>query len=109
MAKINTQYPLGAHYLPLPNIEDKELLQFLTEEKLQDANGILNLMKPNSLLLLMNVFFTKTTGKKKSQTRKFSRRRPRTLRFFKLMDDFRIKKDANGTFWLMIPISQSAS
>ena len=26
-----SKYPLGAHYLPLPNFQDKELLQFLEE------------------------------------------------------------------------------
>ena len=29
-----SKYPLGAHYLPLPNFQDKELLQFLEEEKI---------------------------------------------------------------------------
>lgn len=29
-----SKYPLGAHYLPLPNFKDKELLQFLEEEKI---------------------------------------------------------------------------
>lgn len=28
-----SKYPLGAHYLPLPNFQDKELLRFLEEEK----------------------------------------------------------------------------
>ena len=30
-----SKYPLGAHYLPLPNLEDKALLQFLEEEKIK--------------------------------------------------------------------------
>jgi len=29
-----SKFPLGAHYLPLPNIEDKTLLEFLEEEKI---------------------------------------------------------------------------
>jgi hypothetical protein len=29
-----SKYPLGAHYLPLPNFHDKELLNFLEEEKI---------------------------------------------------------------------------
>lgn len=29
-----SKYPLGAHYLPLPNLHDKELLNFLEEEKI---------------------------------------------------------------------------
>ena len=29
-----SKYPLGAHYLPIPNKEDKELLQFLEEENI---------------------------------------------------------------------------
>ncbi len=29
-----SKYPLGAHYLPLPNFQDKELLNFLEEEKI---------------------------------------------------------------------------
>ncbi|MDQ1163818.1 NAD(P)/FAD-dependent oxidoreductase [Flavobacterium sp. SORGH_AS_0622] len=29
-----SKYPLGAHYLPLPNFQDKELLGFLEEEKI---------------------------------------------------------------------------
>lgn len=29
-----SKYPLGAHYLPLPNFQDKELLRFLEEEKI---------------------------------------------------------------------------
>lgn len=40
--KLST-YPLGAHYLPLPNLDDKELISFLTDKKIiigTDDNGI---------------------------------------------------------------------
>lgn len=38
-----TAYPLGAHYLPLPNLHDTELINFLYEEKIIlgfDAQGL---------------------------------------------------------------------
>jgi hypothetical protein len=40
-----TSYPWGAHYLPLPNLDNKELLSFLEDSKViidYDVNGIPN-------------------------------------------------------------------
>lgn len=109
-----SKYPLGAHYLPLPNIEDKELLQFLSEEKIilgYDANGFPEFdetqltFAPDERIFYKNNWQEGVVPKQGNSVVEDQE----LLRFFKLMDDFRIKKDANGTFWFMIPLSQSAT
>jgi heterodisulfide reductase subunit A-like polyferredoxin len=56
---------LGAHYLPLPNLGQR-ITAISNRRKLfwVMTNGYPDLMKPNSPLLLMNVFFTKTIARR---------------------------------------------
>ncbi|AWG20866.1 twin-arginine translocation pathway signal protein [Flavobacterium faecale] len=109
-----SKYPLGAHYLPLPNLEDKELLQFLTEEKIilgYDANGLPQFdetqltFAPDERLFYKNIWQEGLVPKQGNSVVEDEE----LNRFFKLMADFRIKKDPDGKFWFMIPLSQSAT
>lgn len=109
-----SKYPLGAHYLPLPNLEDKELLQFLTEEKIilgYDANGYPEFdetqltFAPDERIFYKNNWqegLVPKQGNSALEDQELSQ-------FFKLMADFRTKKDLDGKFWFMIPLSQSAT
>ncbi|MCB6231254.1 NAD(P)-binding protein [Flavobacterium psychrophilum] len=108
-----SKYPLGAHYLPLPNMDDKVLLQFLEEEKIildYDANGFPNFdetqlaFAPEERLFYKNSWqegLVPKTGNSTQEDQEF-------IRFFKLMDDFRTKKDASEKFWFTIPLSESS-
>ncbi|MGA9636889.1 NAD(P)-binding protein [Flavobacterium sp.] len=109
-----SKYPLGAHYLPLPNLTDKALLQFLEEEKIilnYDANGFPNFdetqlaFAPEERLFYKNSWqegLVPKTGNSVQEDQEF-------VRFFKLMDDFRAKKDSTGKFWFSIPLAESST
>ncbi|WP_255308119.1 NAD(P)/FAD-dependent oxidoreductase [Flavobacterium crassostreae] len=109
-----SKYPLGAHYLPLPNVEDTQLMQFLEEEKIilgYDLNGLPEFDETQLTFAPQERLFYKNNwqegvvpkqGNSDQEERELSR-------FFKLMDTFRSKKDSNGKFWFMIPQSQSAT
>lgn len=109
-----SKYPLGAHYLPLPNLEDKELLQFLTEEKIilgYDTNGLSQFdetqltFAPDERLFYKNNWQEGLVPKQGNSVLEDEE----LNRFFKVMADFRTKKDPDGKFWFMIPLSQSAT
>lgn len=109
-----SKYPLGAHYLPLPNLADKALLQFLEEEKIildYDANGFpvfdetQMAFAPEERLFYKNSWqegLVPKTGNSTKEDQEFNR-------FFKIMDDFRNKKDASGKFWFTIPLSETST
>ncbi|WP_235921952.1 NAD(P)-binding protein [Flavobacterium phycosphaerae] len=62
-----SKYPLGAHYLPLPNFEDKELLYFLEETKIilgYDNKGFPVFDEEQLTIARMNDCFIKIIGKK---------------------------------------------
>jgi hypothetical protein len=86
-----SKYPLGAHYLPLPNLADKTLMQFLEEEKIildYDANGFPKFdetqlaFAPEERLFYKNSWqegLVPKTGNSTQEDQEF-------IRFFKLMD-----------------------
>ncbi|ULT26378.1 NAD(P)/FAD-dependent oxidoreductase [Sphingobacterium sp. E70] len=62
-----SRYPLGAHYLPIPNASNKELLRFLEESKIIVGwtEGVFHyLMRNNCPLLRRNDFSSITSGRK---------------------------------------------
>jgi len=108
-----SKYPLGAHYLPLPNLEDKVLLQFLEEEKIilgYDSKGFPKFdetqltFAPDERLFYKNNWQEGVVPKEGNTTHEDEE----LVRFFKLMDDFRAKKDELGKYWFMIPLSESS-
>ena len=107
-----SKYPLGAHYLPLPNIHDKELIQFLQESKI--ITGFKNdfpvfdeeeiTFMPQERLFIKNTWqesLVPKFGISKTSEKEFSR-------FFELMTDFRTKKGNDEKFIFDIPISNSS-
>jgi NAD(P)-binding Rossmann-like domain len=109
-----SKYPLGAHYLPLPNFGDKLLLQFLEEEKIilgYDAKGYpifdelqLTFM-PEERLFYKNTWqegLVPKYGNTAIENEEFQR-------FFTIMDHNRLAKGADGKFLFDIPMSRSSS
>lgn len=108
-----SKYPLGAHYLPLPNLEDKALLEFLEEEKIilgYDSKGFPKFdetqltIAPDERLFYKNNWQEGVVPKAGNTTEEDQE----LVRFFKLMDDFRTKKDEKGKYWFMIPLAESS-
>lgn len=107
-----SKYPLGAHYLPLPNIHDKELIQFLEESKIITGfkqnfpvfdEEQLTFM-PQERLFIKNTWqesLVPKYGISKISEKEFSR-------FFELMTNFRTKKGNDEKFIFDIPISNSS-
>ncbi|WP_282787015.1 NAD(P)/FAD-dependent oxidoreductase [Flavobacterium croceum] len=108
-----SKYPLGAHYLPLPNLEDKELLKFLEEENIilgYDEKGFPNFdelqltFAPDERLFYKNNWQEGIVPREGNSTAE----NIELNRFFKMMEDFRSKKDATGLYWFMIPMQLSS-
>lgn len=108
-----SKYPLGAHYLPLPNLEDKALLEFLEEEKIilgYDSKGLPKFdetqltFAPDERLFYKNKWQEGVVPKTGNTTLEDNE----LDRFFKIMDDFRSQKDELGKYWFMIPLSESS-
>lgn len=109
-----SKYPLGAHYLPLPNFDDKELVQFLEEEKIilgYDAKGFPLFdetqltIAPEERLYYKNNWqesLIPKTGNSKNEDDEIAR-------FFSMMDEFRLKKDEFGKYYFTLPMSKSSS
>lgn len=109
-----SKFPLGAHYLPLPNKENTEIIEFLTEcgicQGIED-NGepILDeyqvTFPQQERLFYRNSWQNDIVPQKGISTqvqKEFDR-------FFKMMDTFRIKKDAQGNYWFAIPVHNSST
>jgi hypothetical protein len=109
-----SKFPLGAHYLPLPNRNDKELLQFLEEEKIIlgfDSDGFpifdeLQLtFAPDERLFFKNTWqegLVPKTGNSSNEDSEFKK-------FFLKMDTFRVGKGEDGKFYFDIPLSLSSN
>lgn len=104
-----SKYPLGAHYLPLPNIQDKELVQFLEEAKIitgyKDRFPVFDeeqlTFMPQERLFIKNTWqesLVPKFGLSKTSEADFNR-------FFETMSDFRNKKGEDGKFIFDIPLA----
>jgi phytoene dehydrogenase-like protein len=108
-----SKFPLGAHYLPLPNNEDKELLNFLEEEKIilsYDEKGFPKFdetqltFSPDERLFYKNNWqegIIPKAGNSEKENEELAH-------FFSMMDDFRLKKDDLGLYWFNIPMQLSS-
>ena len=108
-----SKYPLGAHYLPFPNKEDKLLIDFLEECKIilgYDGNN-------NPILDEEQITFPKTErlfyqnkwDDNIIPKNDFNHKVNLEIdAFFKLMQFYREKKDSKGKFWFDIPLENSS-
>lgn len=108
-----SKFPLGAHYLPIPNKEDLDLIEFLKECKIylgDDENGLPTFdveqltFPKEERLFFKNEWqndLTPQNGISLKTKKEFER-------FFKLMNEFRTRKDASGKYWFDIPLDKSS-
>ena len=108
-----SKFPLGAHYLPIPNKEDLELIEFLKECKIylgDDKNGLPILDDEQLTFPKEERLFFKNEWQNDliPQNGISSKTKEEFNRFFKMMDEFRIKKDTSGKYWFDIPLDKSS-
>ncbi|MCZ8297280.1 MAG: FAD-dependent oxidoreductase [Flavobacterium sp.] len=103
-----TKYPLGAHYLPLPNREDHELIAFLKESKIlkeEDQTGLLNfdetqmVFAPNERIYYRNAWHEGLIPKSELSANDEAQ----FAAFFQQMEYYRSQKTA-GKYWFDIPL-----
>ena len=109
-----SKFPLGAHYLPLPNFEDKALIDFLKEEKIIvsfDHSGLpvfdeLQLtIAPEERLFYKNNWQEGLVPKDGNAEKDDAE----IIDFFTKMDAFRTAKGNDGKYLFMIPLSWSSN
>lgn len=107
-----SKYPLGAHYLPLPNIHDKELVQFLEESQIitgyQEGFPIFDeeqlTFMPQERLFFKNTWqesLVPKFGITKTAEAEFNR-------FFERMADYREKRGKDEKYIFDIPLASSS-
>lgn len=109
-----SKFPLGAHYLPLPNKQDVALLQFLEEEQIiigYDSKGFPKFdeeqltFAPDERLFYKNNWqeaLIPKTGNSLEEDIQFKK-------FFLKMDAFRSGKGDDGKYFFNIPLSLSSN
>lgn len=111
-ANAYSKFPLGAHYLPLPNRDDKELLQFLEESQI--INGYCDgcpvfderqlTFAPQERLFYKNSWqegLVPKFGNSAVEEEAFRE-------FFAKMEYFQRGKGADGNYWFDIPLRKSS-
>lgn len=105
-----SKYPLGAHYLPLPNFHDKELLSFLEEEKIivgYDVKGYPLYDEEQLTFAPQERLFYKNTWQE-SLVPKYGlslKAESEFGRFFQAMEEYRQSKGNDGRYCFDIPVS----
>jgi hypothetical protein len=109
-----SKFPLGAHYLPLPNFEDKVLLTFLEESKIivgYNSKGLPIFdeeqltIAPDERLYYKNNWQEGVVPKAGNTADEDNE----LIRFFAKMEVYRTAKDANGKYLFNIPLSLSSN
>lgn len=108
-----SKFPLGAHYLPLPNKENTEIIDFLKECEIclgTDENGepVLDeyqMTFPQQERLFFRNSWQNDIVPQKGITIETQKE---LTRFFKMMDTFKEKKDIHGKYWFAIPVHDSS-
>ena len=108
-----SKFPLGAHYLPLPNLRDKELLSFLEESKIivdyKDSLPVFDEQQlcfdPNERLFIRNSWQTDLIPRYGNPKKVDSQ----IDLFLQKMADFRDKKGNDGKYFFDIPLSFCSS
>ncbi len=109
----HSKFPFAAHYLPLPNKEDVELISFLKESRMylgDDYHGqpILDdyqLVFPQEERLFYKNVWQSGLIPQKGVSKESQ---DEVERFLKLMTDYREKKDRIGKYWFTIPLHDSS-
>ncbi len=109
-----SKFPLGAHYLPIPNKADEELKSFLKESKIylkDDVNGEPIFDEYQLTYAPEERLFYKNEWQENLIPQYATSEKVKTefQRFFYLMDDFRKRKDSVGKFWFDIPIKNAST
>ena len=108
-----SKYPLGAHYLPLPNKADQELVDFLEEEAIiqgYDHEGfpIFDAQQltfaPDERLFYRNNWQEGLVPK----TGNITDDDAQIQNFFLKMSTFRTRKDKDGVYYFDIPLAKSS-
>lgn len=108
-----SKFPLGAHYLPLPNKENTEIIEFLTECGIcqgMDESGEPVLDEYQMTFPQQERLFYKNAWQNDIVPQKgiSAEVQKEFDRFFKMMDIFREKKDDQGNYWFAIPVHDSS-
>lgn len=108
-----SKFPLGAHYLPLPNKENTEIIEFLKESGIclgTEENGEPVLDEYQMTFPQQERLFFKNSWQNDIVPQKgiSAHTQNELTRFFKMMDAFRVKKDAQGKYWFAIPVHDSS-
>jgi len=108
-----SKFPLGAHYLPLPNKENTEIIDFLKESKIclgEDESGEPILDEYQMTFPQQERLFYKNSWQNDVVPQKgiSVEAQKEIQRFFALMDSFRVKKDNAGKYWFAIPVHDSS-
>lgn len=108
-----SKFPLGAHYLPLPNKENIEIIEFLNESGIclgNDESGEPVLDEYQMTFPQQERLFYKNAWQNDIIPQKgISLQIQKELdRFFRMMDEYRLKKDDRGTYWFAIPVHDSS-
>ena len=108
-----SKFPLGAHYLPIPNRADEELKNFLRESKIylkDDENGEPIFDEYQVTYAPEERLFYKNEWQENliPQFATLKKVKAEFQHFFQLMDDFRKKKDTEEKFWFDIPIKNAS-
>ncbi len=108
-----SKFPLGAHYLPLPNKENEEIIDFLKESGIyrgndDDGEPVLDeyqmTFPQQERLFFKNAWQNDIVPQKgiSGQVQK------EFDRFFNMMDHFRDQKDSAGRYYFSIPVENSS-
>lgn len=108
-----SKFPLGAHYLPLPNKEDSELIRLLEECELitgYNTNGEPEFNDYHLTFPKEERLFFKNAWQNdlipKNGISELAREEFES--FFATMDEYKTKKDASGKYWFDIPLNNSS-
>ncbi|KIC65252.1 twin-arginine translocation pathway signal protein [Chryseobacterium taiwanense] len=108
-----SKFPLGAHYLPLPNKENTEIIEFLRESGIYQGNDETGEPVLDEYQMTFpqqeRLFFRNSWQNDIVPQNGIS---PETKKefevFFKMMDQFKNKKDSVGRYWFSIPVQDSS-
>lgn len=108
-----SKFPLGAHYLPLPNRENTEIIEFLKECGIyqgDDESGDPVLDEYQMTFPQQERLFFKNSWQNDivPQNGIAAVTKAELDRFFEMMDYFRNKKDTQGKYWFAIPVHDSS-
>lgn len=106
-ASFKNKAPWGAHYLPLPNKENHDLLAFLKESKILTQNGYDPYMLLNAPKERLYIYGRYQEGllPRDGLTRQ---EKLEIERFLKIIESFKHKKGSDGSFAFDIPMEKSS-